>query len=123
MGNEPAVGLEYLIPANGGGFDVFAFGMQESTYEVKKSEKAAEASAVVSPPENTSIADVVSPESKGEKLKSPSDPESGKARRSSMSDTKELLCVEILTDTLQRCLGDDFYLVFRIFFHICFVFL
>lgn len=81
MGNEPATGLEHLIPHNGGDFDIFAFGLQESTYDVKTEVLVAE-------------------EAKGTPQK-----------RASMTENKELACVEILQSKLQSCLGDDFYLV------------
>jgi hypothetical protein len=102
MGNEPAVGLEHLIPDKGGDYDIFAFGLQESTYEVKKFDRAGSVSfdGTAGSPASS---DVMGAET--------TTPESAKVRRSSLNDPKELPCVEILTSKLQQCLGDDFYLV------------
>jgi len=36
MGNAKAEGLENLVPPCGGGFDILAMGMQESTYFQKE---------------------------------------------------------------------------------------
>lgn len=92
MGNEPAVGLEHLIPRNGSDFDIFVFGMQESTYDAKKDKASTDTTS----------------ESYTED--GPPSPQ-GKVRRASLSDNNELACVKILEVQLQNCLGDDFYLV------------
>jgi hypothetical protein len=120
MGNEPAIGLEHLIPANGGEYDLFSFGFQESTYEVKKDLLASYASGTLS---EQAASDIVSaaddereavPAAPAANVTSPA---KSKWNITPAADggkkvlENELVCVEILQNQLQTCLGDDFYLV------------
>lgn len=93
MGNEPAVGLEHLIPLGGGDMDLFVFGLQESTYDSKKDHggpsDSSDGAAASAAPDST-------PKTKKDK---------------SLGESSELACVEVLKHQLSDILGEDFYLV------------
>ena len=97
MWNEAATGLEHLIPANGDEFDLFAFGFQESTYDVKK---------------DTVIAMDSIDKIEGEgRPRSTSETKSPDRRMSTGREQKELACVEMLQNQLISRLGNNYYLV------------
>ena len=103
MGNEPAIGLEHLIPSGGGEFDMFAFGFQESTYDVNKELKATfELGDLSDSPINPKSETMPAEDTKGNLQK-------GVGKRTSTGRGDDLVCVDILRNQLQTCLGDEFY--------------
>jgi hypothetical protein len=134
MGNAQAQGLEHLLPANGGDFDLIVLGLQESTYDVKEKglkkglstvdkTLVTAAEAVYRDAEGDTG---VSGESSAPQQKMNSNKSFMNSVRNVFSDTDDQStraasrerCVEILLDNIETILGFSFYLVLEMLYPI-----